>query len=162
MKEYIYQIVYLLLFSCSVMTDSLWLYGLLWPSLSSWVCSNSCPLTWWCYLPISSSAAHFSFLPSSFLASGSFPMSQLFPSGGQSTGISASASVLPMNSQDWFPLGLAGLFSLQSKGLSRILQYHSLKVCLLCAIYSWTYYYIIYTYCKLEIQTIMTFCWYYG
>ena len=104
----------------------------------------------------------FLLLPSSFPASESFPMSQLFASGGQSTAISASASVLPMNSQDWFALGLTGLFSLHSKGLSRNLQCHNLKVSLLYAIYSSTYYYIIYSYCKLEIWTRITFCWYYS
>ena len=83
-----------------------------------WVCSNSCPLSWWCYLTTSSSATHFSFCLQFFPAAGSFPMSQLFASGGQR--ISASASVLPMNIQDWFPLGLTSLISLQSKGLSRV------------------------------------------
>ena len=84
------------------------------------VCSNSCALSWWCYLTISSSAALFSFCPQSSPASGAFLMSRLFTSGGQSTGGSASASVCPMNIQDWFPLGLTGLISLQSKGLSRV------------------------------------------
>ena len=90
------------------------------PSLSSRVCSNSCPLSQWCYLTISFSAAPFSFCLQSFPASGSFPMSQFFTSNGQSIGASASASVLPMNIQGWFPLGLTGLISLQSKGLSRV------------------------------------------
>ena len=76
------------------------------PSLSPWICSNSCPLSWWCYLTISSSAAIFSFCLQSFPASGFFPMSQLFASGGQGIGASASASVLPMYTQGWFPLGL--------------------------------------------------------
>ena len=80
--------------------------------------SNSCPLSWWCYLIISSSAALFSVWLLSFPTSGSFPMSQLFPSGGQS--IEASPSVLPMNIQDWFPLGWTGWISLQSKGPSRV------------------------------------------
>ena len=83
------------------------------------VCSNSCPLSWWCYLTISSSATHF-FCFQSFPASGSFPMSQFFASGDQSIRASASVSVLPMNIQDGFPLGLAGLICLQSKGLSRV------------------------------------------
>ena len=81
------------------------------------VCSNSCPLSQWCYLTISSSAIPFSFWLQSFPASESFPMSQLFASSGQSTGASASASVFPVNIQGWFPLGLADLISLQSKGL---------------------------------------------
>ena len=89
-------------------------------SLSPRVCSNSCPLSQWCYPTISSSTAPFSFCLQSFPASRSFPMSWLFISGGQSTGISASASVLPMNIQSWFPLGLTGLIFLQSKGLSRV------------------------------------------
>ena len=84
-----------------------------------WVCSNSCPLSWGCYLTMSSSAAPF-FCLQSFPASGSFPMSQFFASDGQRIGVSASASVLPMNVQDWFPLGWTGSISLQSKGLSRV------------------------------------------
>ena len=91
-------------------------------SVSSGFCSNSCPLSQWCHLTcypiISSSAAPFPFCFQSFPASGSFPMNWLFTSGGQS--IEALASVLPMNIQDWFPLGLTGLISLQSKGLSSI------------------------------------------
>ena len=86
------------------------------PSLSPGVCSNSCPLSQWYHPTISFSVAPFS----SFPASGSFPMSWLFPSGGQSIGASAAASVLPMNTQGWFPLELTGLISWQSKGLSRI------------------------------------------
>ena len=82
------------------------------------VCSNSCPLSWWCYLTISSSAIPFSFYLQFFPASGSFPMSWFFSSGGQP--IVASASALPMNIQGWFLLGLTGLISLQSKGLSRV------------------------------------------
>ena len=90
---------------------------LLCPPLSPRVCSNSCPLSQWCYLTISSSATPF-FCFLSFPASGSSAMSQLLASGGQSIG--ASASVFPMNIQGWFPLGLTGLISLHSKGLSRI------------------------------------------
>ena len=75
------------------------------------VCSDSCPLSQWCYLTISSSAARFSFCLQSFPASGSFPMSQLFPSGSQSIGASTSASVLPFNLQGWFPLGFWLLWS---------------------------------------------------
>ena len=88
-------------------------------SLSTGVCTNSCPLSQWCCLTVSSCIVPFSSCLQSFLASGSFPMSQLFASGSQSIGASASASVLPMNFQGWFPLGLTGLISLQSKGLSR-------------------------------------------
>ena len=87
------------------------------PSLSPRVYSNSCPLSQWCHPTISSSVTYFSFCPQSFPASESFPMSQLFTSGGQSIGASASASVLPMNIQSWLPFGLTGLISLQSKGL---------------------------------------------
>ena len=89
-------------------------------SITNSQCSNSCPLSRWCHLTISSSVVPFSSCPKSFPASGSFPMSQLFTSGGQSIGISASASVLPMNIQDWFPLRLTGLIFLQSKRLSRV------------------------------------------
>ena len=91
-----------------------------WLPFFSPVCSKSCMLSWWCYPPISSSANPFSSCIQSFPASGSFPMNHLFPSGGQSIGVSASASVLSMNIQDWFPLGWTGWISLQSKGLSRV------------------------------------------
>ena len=106
------------------MSDSLWPHGLLHTrllcaSLLPRVCPSSCPLSQWGYPTISSSASlFFFFCPPSFPASGSFPMSRLFASGGLST--RASASVLPMNIQDWFPLGLTGLISLLSKGLSRV------------------------------------------
>ena len=90
------------------------------PSLSPWACSNSCPWSQWCHPTISSSVAPFSSCPQSFPASGSFPLSQSFASGGQSIRASASVSVLPMNIQGWFPLGLTGLISLLSKGLSRV------------------------------------------
>ena len=90
------------------------------PSPTPGVYSNSRPPSQWCHPTISSSVAPFSSCPQSFPVSGSFIMSQLFASGGQSIGVSASASVLPMNIQDWFPLGLTGLISLQSKGLSRV------------------------------------------
>ena len=89
------------------------------PSLSPGVCSHSYPLSRWCHLTISSSAALFSTSLQSFPASGSFPVSQLFMSGGQSTGPSASASVLPMNIQGWFPSGLTG-WILLSEGLSGV------------------------------------------
>ena len=89
-------------------------------SISPVICSNSCPLTRWCYLTISSSAAPFYFCLQSFPASGSFPLSWLFASGGQSIGDSAPASVFPMHLQDCFPLGLTGLISLLSQVLSRV------------------------------------------
>ena len=90
------------------------------PSLSPGVCSNSCLLSQWCYLTISSSVVTFFSCLQSFSASGSFPVSQFFASGGQSIGVSASASILPMNVQDWFPLGWTGWISLLSKRLSRV------------------------------------------
>ena len=89
------------------------------PSLSPRVCSNSCPLSQWCHPTISSSVVPFSSCLQSFPASGSFLMSQLFASSGQSIGVSASASVLPINIQGWFPLGLTSFISLLSEGLSR-------------------------------------------
>ena len=103
-----------LLFSPWVMSDFFWPNGLqhakfLCPLLSAGVCSNSCPLNQWCYLTISLSVAPFFFCLQPFPASGSFPMSRLFTLCVQSNGASASASVLPMNTQDWFPLGLTGL-----------------------------------------------------
>ena len=95
-----------------------------WVTREAWesprVCSNSCPLSQWC--PISSSVTPFSFYLQPFPASGSFKMNQLFASGGQSIGVLALASVLPINIQGWFPLGLTGLISLQSKGLSSVLS----------------------------------------
>ena len=90
------------------------------PSLSPGVCSNSCPLGWWCYPTILSSAFLFSSCPQSFPSSSSFPMSQLFASGDQSIRASASAPVPLMNIQGWSPLGWTGWISLQSKGLSRV------------------------------------------
>ena len=87
---------------------------------NSWSCSNSCPLSRWCHPTISSSVVPFSSHLQSFPASGSFPVSQFFASGGQSVGASASAAVLPMNIQDWFPLGLTGMNSLQSRGLLKV------------------------------------------
>ena len=113
-------------FSRSVVSDSLQPHGLQkarppCPSPTPRVYSNSCPLSWWCHPTISSSVSPFSRLQS-FSASGSFQMSQLFAWGGQSFRVSASASVLPMNIQDWFPLGWTGWICLQSKGLSRVLS----------------------------------------
>ena len=90
------------------------------PSPTPRVYSKSCPLSWWCYPTISSSVIPFFSHLQSFPASGSFPISQFFTSGDQSIGVSASALVFPMNIQDWFPFGLDGLISLQSKGLSRV------------------------------------------
>ena len=90
------------------------------PSPTPWVYSNSCPSSRWCHPAISSSVVPFSSCLPSLPASGSFPMSQLFAWGGQSIGVSASASVLPMNTQHWSPLGWTGWISLQSKGLSRV------------------------------------------
>ena len=89
-------------------------------SLSPRVCSHSSPLIWWCHPDTSSSATPFSFCLQSFPGSRSFPMSQLFTLGGQSIGPLASASILPINIQSWFPLGLTGLISLQSKRFSKI------------------------------------------
>ena len=111
-------------FSCSVMSDSLQPHGLQHarlpcPSPTSRAYSNSCPLIQWCHPTISSSVIPFSCLQS-FPASGSFPVSQFFTSGGQSIEVSASAWVLPMDIQDWFPLRWTGWISLQLKGLSRI------------------------------------------
>ena len=90
------------------------------PSPTPRVHSNSCPSSWWCHPAISSSVIPYSSCPQSLPASGSSPMSQLFTWGGQSIGVSALGSVLPMNTQDWSPLGWTGWISLQSKGLSRV------------------------------------------
>ena len=111
-------------FRCSVVSDSLWPHESQHarppcPSPTPRVYSNSCPSNWWRHPAISSSGIPFSSCPQSLPASGSFPVSQLFAWGGQSTGVSASASVLPMNIKDWSPLGWTGWISLQSKGLSR-------------------------------------------
>ena len=118
-------LILLLLFSHPVVSTSLrpywWQHSRLdCPSLSPGACSNLCPLNWWCYPTILSSASRFFSCPQSFQASGSFPMSRLFISGGQSIG--ALVSVFPINIQGWFPLGLTGLISLQSKGLSRVIS----------------------------------------
>ena len=114
----------------SVMSNSLWPHESQHarppcPSPTPRVYSNSFPLSWWCHPTISSSVILFSSCLQSFPALGSFQMSQLFASGGQS--IRASASVLPMSIQDWFPLGLTGLISLQSNILKSLLQHHSSK-----------------------------------
>ena len=112
-------------FSRSVVSDSLRSYGLQHPrppcpSPTPGVHPNSCPLSRWCHPAISSSVVPFFSRLQSFPASGSFQRSQFFTSGGQRIGISASTSVLPMNTQDWFPLGWTGWISLQSKGLSKV------------------------------------------
>ena len=112
-------------FSHTIMSDSLWSHGLQHaslpcPSPTSGVHPNPCPLCRWCHPTISSSVIPFSSCPQSFPASGSFQMSQLFASGGQSIGVSASTSVLPMNTQDWSPWGWTDWISLQSKGLSKV------------------------------------------
>ena len=122
---YTYTYICYLLFSRSVMSDSFQPHGLQHtrlpcPSLSPKVCSNSCPLGWWCHPTVSSSVTVFSSCPQSFPASESFPTSQLFTWGGQSIGTSASVPVLPVNIQGWFPLGLTGLICLLSKGLSGV------------------------------------------
>ena len=119
-------------FSCSVMSDSLRPHGLQHASFhcplpTPGACSSSCPSSWWYHPTISSSAVPFSSCLQSFPASGSFPMNQFFASGSQSSGASASASVLPMNIQDWFPLGWTGWISLQSKGLSGVFSNTTVK-----------------------------------
>ena len=124
-------------FSHSIMHDSLQPHGLQHarppcPSPTPGVYSNSCPLSQWYYPTISSSVVHFSSHLQSFTASGSSQISQLFTSGGQSIEVSASASVLPINIQDWFPLGWSSWISLQSKGtLKSVLQHHSSKASIL-------------------------------
>ena len=120
-------------FSCSVMSDSLWPHGLQRarlprPSPTPGACSNTCPLSWWCHPTISFFVIPISCFQS-FPASWSFPMSQLFTSGGQIIKSSASASVPPMNVQGWFPLGLSSLISLQSKGLSRVFSNTTVQKC---------------------------------
>ena len=119
---------YLLLLLVVHWLSWVWLFGpqglqhstLPCPSLSPRVCSDSCPFGQWCFLTIYLSASPFCSWPQSFPASGSFPMSWLFTSGGQTIGASASASVLPVNIPGWYPLGVSGLVSLLSKGLSRV------------------------------------------
>ena len=119
-------------FSCSVVSHSLWPHGLQHarppcPSPTPGVYLSSCPLSRWCHPTISSLVVPFSSCLQSFPASGPLPMSQFFSSGGQSTGVSASASVLPINIQDRFPLGWTGWISLQSKGLLVEINFAQLK-----------------------------------
>ena len=132
-------------FSCPVMSDCLQLHGLQHarppcPSPAPGVYPNSCPSSRWCHPTISSSVVPFSSCLQSFPASGSFPMSQFFASGGQSIGTSASAPVFPMNTEDWFPLGWTGWVSLQSTGLSRVFspapQFKSINSLVLGFLYS--------------------------
>ena len=141
-------------FSRSVVSDSLPPHGLQHarppcPSPTPRVYSDSCPLSQWCHPTISSSVIPFSSCLQSFPASGSFPVSQFFTSVGQSMGASSSTSVLPMNVQDWFPLGWTGWISLQAKGLSRVFSNTTLfniisfqrifnKVLKLFLIHSWS------------------------
>ena len=120
-------------FSLSVVSNSLQPQGLQHvrlPCLSPTpgACSNSCPSSQWCHPTISSTVISFSSCLQFFLALGSFPISQFFTSGSQSIGASASASVLPMNIQDWFLLGLMGWISLQSKGLSRLFSNTTVQI----------------------------------
>ena len=123
--SFVFSLCFSVQLSCSFVSDSLHPHGpqharLPCPSTTPGVYSNSCPLNWWCHPTISSSVVPFSSHLQFVSASESFQMSQLFASGDQSTGVSASTSVLPMNTQDWSPLGWTGWISLQSKGLSRV------------------------------------------
>ena len=128
-------------FSRSVVSDSLWLHGLQntrlpCPSPTPGACSNSCPSNQWCHPTSSSSVVPFSSCLQSFPASGSFQMSQFFTSSGQSSGDSASASVLPMNIQDQFPLGLTGWISRDSQESSPTPQFKSFNSLVLSFLYS--------------------------
>ena len=128
-------------FSLSVVSNSFQPHGLQHarppcPTQTSVVYSNSCPLSRWCHPTTSSSVVPFSSCLRSFPTSGYFQMSQLFASDGRSIGISASTSVLPMNIQDWFPLGWTCWTSLQSKGLSRVWQFKSINSLALSFLYS--------------------------
>ena len=123
------------------MSDSLQPHGrhharLPCPSPTTVPCSNSCPSSQWCHPTILPSVIYFSSCLQPFQASGSFPVNQFFTSGGQSIGVSASASVLPRNIQDWFPLGLTGWISLQSKGSSRIFS-NTTRLKLQCTLAFW-------------------------
>ena len=138
------------------MSDSLWPHGvqharLPCPSSTPGAYSNSCPLSRWCHPTISSSVVPFSSCLRSFPATGSFTLGQLFASGGQSIGALPSASVLPVNIQDWFPLEWTDLVSLQSKGLSRVLS-NSVVSCITFYLYLEKYAKIKYKYDMMEIK----------
>ena len=149
----------MLLFSHEVVSDSLWPHGLQHPGLpcpspSPRVCPNSCLLSWWCHPIISSSVAPFFSCPQS----GSFPKRQLFSSGGQSTGASVSASVLPMNIQGWLPLGLTRLISVQSKKLSRVFSSTTINSLAISLFYSPSLKFI-HDYWKKHTFDCMDLCW---
>ena len=133
---YLSMILFSVQFSCSVMSNSLKPHGLQHtrlpcPSPTLKACSNSCPLSWWCHPTISSSVIPFSSCLQSFPASGSFPMSQLFTSGGSSIGVSASESALPMNIQDYFLYNWLTWSSCSPRNLKSLLQHHSSKASVL-------------------------------
>ena len=152
--------------SDSVASDSLWPHGLQQarppcPSPTTGVYSNSCPLSQWRHPTSSSSVIPFASCPQSFPASGSFPMSQFFISGGQNIGVSASTLVLPMNIQNWFPLGWTGWISLQPKELSRVFstpQFKSINSSVLSFLYGPTLT-SIYDYWKNHSFDWMDLCW---
>ena len=153
------------LFSHSVTSDPLWPHGrqhprLPGPSPSPGACSSSRPLSWWCHPTISSSAVPFSSCLQSFPASGSFQMSQLFTSGGQSIGVSALSSVPPMNIQDWFPLGMTGWISCprDSQESSPTPQFKSINSVALGLLYGPTFT-SIHDYCKNHSFDYTDFCW---
>ena len=135
-------------FSHSVMFDSLWPHELQHtrtpcPSPTPRIYPNSCPLSWWCHLAILSSVVPFFSCLQSFPTSGSFQMSQLFSSVGQTTGVSALTSVLPINTQNRFPLGWTGWISLLSKGLSQVfsnatVEKHEFHLCFLICCLGWS------------------------
>ena len=156
----------MLLFSGSVMSNSLRPHGLQHtklpcPSLSPRVCSSSCPLRQWCPPAIPSSVTPFSSCPPSFSASGSFPVTWLFASGGQGIWATASASVLPMNIQDWFPSGLTSLISLLSREFqvsSPTLQFKSMNSLMLSLLYGPTLT-SLHDYWKNHSFDYMDLCW---
>ena len=131
------------MFNCSVLSDSLQPHGLQLirlpcPSLFPWVCLNSCPLSQWCHPTISSFVVPLSSCPQYFPTSGSLPMSWFFSTSGQSIGASALASVLPMNSQGWYPLGLTGLITLLSKKSAPAPQFKTISSLALSLLYGST------------------------
>ena len=151
------------LFSHSVVSDSLRPHGLQharlpYPWLTPGACSNSCPLSWWCHPTISSFVLPFSSCLQSFPASGSFQMSQFLASGFQSIGVSASASVLSVNIQDWFPLGWTGWISLQSKESSPTPQFKNISSSALSFFYSPTLAWI-HGYWRSHSFDYMDLCW---